>query len=131
MSESVNSFIRQSDVSQRKIQSFAFCLAVSAAVCFSVFFVSSGLAGFGQSCEIRLENRINPNYSTLASLIRLPGIGIGRAGAITAYREDFSRKNMGSVAFRNCDDLQKVKGIGPKTTANVCEWLKFEQEEDK
>jgi DNA uptake protein ComE-like DNA-binding protein len=57
-------------------------------------------------------------------LRRLPGIGDGRAKKIAAYRENFSREN--GEAFRNCDDLQKVKGIGPKTTADICEWLKFE-----
>jgi DNA uptake protein ComE-like DNA-binding protein len=121
-----DSFIQQSDISQNKIQSFAFCLALSIAVCFSVCFVVSSLAISGQSYEIRLEGRINPNYAPPASLIRLPGIGIGRAGAIVAYRENFSKKNSSSRAFRNCDDLQKVKGIGPKTTQNISPWLKFQ-----
>ena len=121
-----DSFIQQSDTSQNKIQSFAFCLALSVAVCISVCFVVSSLARFGQLCEIRLESRINPNYAPPASLIRLPGIGIGRAGVIVAYRENFSKKNSNSRAFRNCEDLQKVKGIGPKTVENICEWLKFE-----
>ena len=58
--------------------------------------------------------------------MRLPGIGISRAEAIVAYCQDFSKENGNNKAFRNCDDLQKVKGIGPKTTADICEWLKFE-----
>jgi DNA uptake protein ComE-like DNA-binding protein len=28
--------------------------------------------------------------------------------------------------FRICEDLEKVKGIGPKTAEGICEWLKFE-----
>jgi DNA uptake protein ComE-like DNA-binding protein len=116
-----DSFIQQADTSQNKIQSFAFCLALSASACLSICFVVSSLARFRQPCEIRLESRINPNYAPLGSLKRL---GDGRAKAIAAYRENFSGEN--GKAFRNCDDLQKVKGIGPKTAADICEWLKFE-----
>jgi competence ComEA-like helix-hairpin-helix protein len=119
-----DSFIQQADTSQNKIQSFAFCLALSAAVFISVCFVVSSAGRIEQPSEIRLESRINPNYAPRASLVRLPGIGISRAEAIVAYCQDFSREN--GKAFRNCDDLQKVKGIGPKTTADICEWLKFE-----
>jgi len=121
-----DNFIQQSDTRQNKIQSFAFCLAMSIAVCFAICFVVAGLLGFGQSYEIALESRINPNNASVASLVRLPGIGIGRAGAIVAYRENLSEKMGSGPAFRNCDDLQKVKGIGPKTADNLCEWLKFE-----
>jgi competence ComEA-like helix-hairpin-helix protein len=121
-----DSFIQQSDTAQNKIQSFAFCLALSTAACLSICFVVSSLAGFGQPCEIRLESRINPNYAPPASLVRLPGIGDGRARAIVAYRDEFSKKDSNSIAFRNCADLQKVKGIGPKTVEDMCEWLKFE-----
>ena len=69
-----------------------------------------------------------PNKSKLCAASkfgRLPGIGDGRAKAIVAYRENFSERQNGK-AFRNCDDLQKVKGIGPKTAEDICEWLKFE-----
>jgi len=57
-------------------------------------------------------------------LARLPGIGLVRAEAIIAYRENFYDNE--ARPFRDCDDLQKVRGIGPKTAANICEWLKFE-----
>ena len=59
-------------------------------------------------------------------MVRLRGIGFSRARAIVAYRKDFSGKGGNSPAFRNCDDLQKVKGIGPKTVQSISEWLKFE-----
>jgi competence ComEA-like helix-hairpin-helix protein len=121
-----DSFIRRTEAEQNKIRAFAFVIAVSVCVLLSICFLVSGLAGLRQSCEIRLESRINPNDAPPASLMRLPGIGIGRAGAIVDYREDFSEKNSGSSAFRNCDDLQKVRGIGPKTAQKICEWLKFE-----
>lgn len=120
----------QTDARQNRIQSFAFCLAVSVAVCFSIGFAVSSLLELGQSYEIGLDEKINPNDAPLASLVRLPGIGISRASAIVAYRRDFSERNDNKAAFENCDDLQKVKGIGPKTVQNISQWLKFEQEND-
>ena len=110
---------------QNRIQSFAFVIAVFVSVCFSMG-LASNLAGFGQSCEIQLESRINPNDAPAGSLVRLPGIGIGRAEAIAAYRENFSEKNGNRPAFETIDDLQKVRGIGPKTVQNISQWLKFE-----
>jgi len=113
---------------QNRIQSFAFVISVCVAVCFSTFFVSN-LLGHESSyggCKIELENLINPNNACIESLVRLPGLGIGRAGAIVAYRENFSKKNNDGLPFRNCDDLQIVKGIGPKTTQNIQKWLHFE-----
>jgi competence ComEA-like helix-hairpin-helix protein len=123
-----DSFIR-TDAEQNRIQSFAFVISVCLAVCLSVGFAASGLVRFGiafDSCKIELDERINPNDAPPASLVRLPGIGVSRAVAIVAYREDFSRQNGNTQAFQNCDDLQKVKGIGPKTAQNISGWLKFE-----
>ena len=113
------------EAGQKRIQSFAFVISVCVAVCVSLVFVSQ-FAGGGQACEIELESRINPNDASIASLVRLPGIGVGRAVAIVAYRESFGGKGGESTAFRNCDDLQKVRGIGPKTVQNISKWLKFE-----
>ena len=116
----------QTDAGQNRIQSFAFVIAVSVAVCFSICFAVSSLLGFGQSYEIGLDEKINPNDAPLASLVRLPGIGISRAGAIVTYRENFAEQNNNTPAFQSPNDLQKVKGIGPKTVENIQEWLKFE-----
>jgi competence ComEA-like helix-hairpin-helix protein len=108
---------------QKRIQSFAFVISVCLAVCCSLGFISN----FEQDqCKIELENRINPNDTPIESLVRLPALGIGRAGAIVTYRENYNKKNAGDRAFQNCDDLQKVKGIGPKTVQNISEWLRFE-----
>ena len=122
--------MQQSEARQKLIQSFAFVISVCVVVCFSYGFVSnlvrSGSAFSG--CEVELESRINPNDAPIASLVRLPSIGMARAGAIVAYRQrsQFIGKDSNSPAFRNCDDLQKVSGIGPKTVQNIEEWLKFE-----
>ena len=114
------------DVRQSRIQSFAFVIVVSMAVCFSICFAILSFVGSQQLCEIQLDSQINPNDAPMASLVRLPGIGVGRAGAIVSYREKFSSQETNSPAFRNCYDLQKVKGIGPKTAQNISQWLKFE-----
>ena len=114
------------DVRQSRIQSFAFVIATGAAVYFSICFAILSFVGSQQSCEIQLDSQINPNGAPMASLVRLPGIGVGRAGAIVNYREKFGSQETNSAAFRNCDDLQKVKGIGPKTAQNINQWLKFE-----
>jgi competence ComEA-like helix-hairpin-helix protein len=110
---------------QNRIQSFAFVISVCLAVCCSFGFISRPERDLGRF-EIELEGRINPNDAPIESLIRLPGLGVGRAGAIVAYRENFNEKNSGSRAFRNYNDLQKVKGIGPKTVQNISEWLRFD-----
>ncbi len=119
-----DSLIQQTDMSQNKVQSFAFCLALSLAVFISVCFAGMRAGIIEHPGGIRLESRINPNCAPQVSLMRLPGIGKRRADDIVAYRESFVGGN--GKAFRNCDDLQKVKGIGPKTAANICAWLKFE-----
>jgi len=113
---------------QNRIQSFAFVIGVFLAFGFSFVFISV----FGPSesdygrCDIELNSRLNPNTAPVESLVRLPGLGIGRAGAIVEYRENINNKKSASLAFQNCDDLQKVKGIGPKTVQNISEWLKFD-----
>jgi len=103
----------------------AFVIAVSFGVLLSVAFAISTFSKFSHVCEVELESRINPNDAPIASLVRLPGIGISRAGAIAAYRENFSSQQPNRQAFQNSDDLQEVKGIGPKTVQNIGQWLKF------
>ena len=121
-----DNFIQQTEGRQKRIQSFAFVIAVSLGVLFSVGFAASGFWGVDKSCEIGLDEFINPNTAPVASLVRLPGIGIVRAEAIVAYRERFCEKNVSGPAFGCGGDLEKVRGIGPKTVQNISEWLKFE-----
>lgn len=51
---------------------------------------------------------ININRATESELTSLHGIGSSKAQAIILYREMFGD-------FKSIDDLEKVKGIGPKT----------------
>ncbi|NIP25226.1 MAG: hypothetical protein GWN67_10925 [Phycisphaerae bacterium] len=117
--------IQRAEDRQSRIQSFAFAISVFICSLFSIGFAVSSLAAFNESSEIELEERVNPNDAPIASMVRLPGIGIARAEAIVVYRENFGKSGQ-SKAFQNSDDLQKIKGIGPKTAQNISEWLKFE-----
>jgi len=65
-------------------------------------------------------------FASVASMVRLAGIGPARATAIAAYRDSFGEKDGQGGAFRDCSDLQKVYGIGPKTAESMSEWLRFE-----
>ena len=121
-----NNPVQKTESNQIKVQSFSFIIAVSFCILFSVFLVWSDFLRDSAVCEIKLESRINPNSATVASLLRLPGVGISRAEAIAAYRREFTRLGNEGPAFKNCDDLKKIKGIGPKTVENIKEWLKFE-----
>ncbi len=108
---------------QNRIQSFAFVFVVCVALCVSCLWAVNTL-GFSISGDnIRLDSLINPNDAAVESLMRLPGIGLAKAEAIMAYRENV--KNSESQPFRSCQDLQKVKGIGPKTAESIGEWLRF------
>ena len=119
-------FIRKSEIGQSRIQSFAFVISVCGCALLSLGFAASIFVAVRQPSVIELDEKINPNEAQIASLVRLPGIGVSRAEAIVAYRNNFSNKGSSKVAFRNSDDLQKVKGIGPITVQNISQWLKFE-----
>jgi DNA uptake protein ComE-like DNA-binding protein len=112
---------------QNRIQSFAFVISACVAVCFCLGLVwDSAGEPAPKEREMALESRINPNDAPIESLVRLPGLGVARAGAIVACRENADGKSGESPAFQNWSDLQKVSGIGPKIAQDMSEWLKFE-----
>jgi DNA uptake protein ComE-like DNA-binding protein len=108
-----------------RIHLLAFVVAAGLAVAFCLCFAPLGVAADNKAGTIELERRINPNDAPPASLMRLPGIGLNRANAIVEYRRQFQQNNQGDSAFQDCSDLDKVKGIGPVTARQMCEWLKF------
>jgi competence ComEA-like helix-hairpin-helix protein len=114
------------DATQSRIQSFAFVVSVCVCVSFSVCFVGFGASESEKAHAVKLDDRINPNDAPVASLVRLPAIGLSRAQAIVAYRESLTSHDSSRPAFRDCEDVQKVKGIGPKTAQDIGRWLKFE-----
>jgi competence ComEA-like helix-hairpin-helix protein len=116
------------DIRQNRIQSFAFVISIFIAAVLSLFFYSNLRDNYQNvnEHETKLESRINPNNAPTASLVRLPGIGLLRAQAIVEYRENFTKKNSNVPAFQDINDLQKIKGIGPKTAQDMAQWLTFE-----
>lgn len=58
--------------------------------------------------QARTQMGININRATESELTTLHGIGSSKAQAIILYREMFGD-------FKSVDELEKVKGIGPKT----------------
>ena len=60
------------------------------------------------------RQRIDPNTASVASLVRLRGIGEVLAKSIVKYR----REN-GPGAFRFAGDLELIKGIGPATVHRI------------
>ena len=108
-----------------KVHSFAFLIGVFACVILCALFIL-GVSGGREISGIELDSRINPNNAPISSLVRLPGIGMSRAAAIVAYRDAHGLGGSEGAAFRNCDDLQKIKGIGPKTAEAMAQWVVFE-----
>jgi competence protein ComEA len=70
--------------------------------------------------------RINPNEAPVASLARLPGIGVARARAIVAFRDNLRSQGRQDPAFQCAEDLSKIRGIGPTTLAGIRPWLRFD-----
>lgn len=74
------------------------------------------------------QERVNPNAAPVGSLVRLPGVGLTRARAIVAHRDTVRRRAGDDLAFRCTEDLQQIKGIGPKTAGDIADWLEFDSE---
>jgi len=66
----------------------------------------------------RAEFQVDINQADWPELTQLPGVGEMRARRIVE-----SRRRDGP--FRNCEDLQRVQGIGPKTVERLRPYLVF------
>lgn len=69
--------------------------------------------------------QINPNTAGVAVLSTIPRIGPSRAEAIVAYRDEFTKRHPGRLAFSSLVDLLHVRGIGPATLRNIEPYLSF------
>jgi competence protein ComEA len=76
-----------------------------------------GAAPLRGPARLLYGERIDPNRADAATLEALPGIGAGRAAALVEAREHRT--------FCRADDLESVKGIGPKTRRALEPWLAF------
>ena len=74
---------------------------------------SSGSSTYKTKQEkLKGQAKINVNTATRSELMQLPRIGPKTADKILAYRNSYG-------SFRSMDDLQKIKGIGPKTVVKL------------
>ena len=108
-----------------RIQSFAFLVGICFCI-LTLLFVYPGHVANNASASIELCDRVNPNNAPVSSLMRLPGIGSVRATALVAYRMQFEKQTGSKTAFSNSNDLQKIKGIGPKTVEKIEDFLTFD-----
>ena len=76
------------------------------------------------SIGFSILDKINPNTDPAESLVRLPSIGPARAELIIEYRSG------GLRSFTDPDDLQNIRGIGPKTVDKIGPWLYFSSSDD-
>lgn len=79
-----------------------------------------------QLSPLAVEDTINPNDASAASLARLPNVGPSRAKAVVSYRSLRSEQTGGQVVFQRAEDLEEVAGIGPATVEAIRPWLSFE-----
>lgn len=74
-----------------------------------------------------LSDRINPNTASWVTLAQLPGIGPIRAKAIVEYRQQQQEKRATTEpVFRSSEDLQSIKGIGPRIAEQLEPYLTFD-----
>ena len=118
-------FSESADLGRRVSQSLGFVVGVCLAALVAFWLVTRVSVPRGGSA-ICLEAKVNPNTAPVASLIRLPGIGLTRARAIVAYRDRFRRQTGREAAFGGSGDLQQISGIGPKTAQTMAGWLQFD-----
>jgi len=98
------------------------CLCVAAGV---AFVMDAGHPS-ARRVAFKIDDTINPNDASPASLARLPRIGPARARGIVSYRSRFSEGSAQWPVFRRAEDLGTVTGIGPATIKAVRPWLSFD-----
>jgi len=106
----------------RRTKVAAFGVAICLCLVLSGFLFVGVLADKNDEQVIKIASRINPNTASIGSLMRLPGIGPSRANAIVEYRSNCGRQK----AFDSADEMQVIKGIGPKTVEKMERLLCFD-----
>ena len=119
-------FVAENKEHHDSVRYYAFFVAIIFAVLLFVFFFAGSFGSSDSNYHAALATRINPNTADSASLVRLPGIGPARADAIIKYRNS---PDITPPAFRSADDLQNIKGIGPKTVEKLAPHHRFDHRE--
>ncbi len=68
-----------------------------------------------KSSKKELSGVVNINTATVQELTMIPGIGKAKAEAVVAQRQ--------AGPFKTTQDIEKVKGIGPKMFAKIGQYL--------
>ncbi len=110
----------------RTAQSLAFLVGMGICLVLSLGFAGGMLERTEDSPVCGLGERINPNKAPVASLMRLPQIGAARARAIVAHRDRAGTQKGRALVFKEADDLQEIKGIGPAIVEGLRPWLRFD-----
>lgn len=85
----------------------------------------SSLPAGAETASVRLD----PNTAPWTELAALPGLGPGLARRIIAYRENYAQEHSDPLPFRGPKDLEDVRGIGPKRSAQLTPFLAFPQDD--
>ncbi|MEK6674451.1 MAG: helix-hairpin-helix domain-containing protein [Planctomycetota bacterium] len=74
-----------------------------------------------------VRSTVNPNTAPWWELTVLPGIGPTKAIDIVRYRESIQndRSVLPTPTFRRSEDLDLIRGIGPKTIMRIRDELRF------
>ncbi len=99
--------------------------AIPASALLTLCFAMPSFIPNAEDKHFTVEYRLNPNTASAGSLAQLPAIGKVKAAKITEYRKNVI-DSTGKKAFEDINDLQKVKGIGPKTAEKIKNHLVFE-----
>ena len=121
-----NTSIAGRDAAGDIIPSIGFTVAVCMCVAAGLAFAANMAGASAHRRTFAVEDTVNPNDASPASLGRLPGIGPARARAIVDYRRQFREANHGGPAFSRPQDLRKIAGIGPAIVTTIGPWLSFE-----
>ena len=122
-------FSNRSEQSQKMTLWTRGCLLAAGLALLSLVVILAALYGANRQPPLEVSpQRINPNTASMASLVRLPGIGKARAMDVIHYRENH-RAN--EAVFWSAQDLESIRGIGPKTAAKLLPWLTFEEKEPR
>ena len=111
---------------QNRTTSRAFIAAVAIVFLMSSVFAGRFFIQHNKEGLAAIDSTINPNTASMASLMRLPGIGPKKAQTIIDYRDSSPVE----PAFACPADLQNIKGIGPKTVEKIGKYLYFSKEDD-
>ena len=73
----------------------------------------------------QVEHRLDPNAADWPELANLPGVGEALAKRIVEYRRGRQKATGAAIVFRRPEELQAVRGIGPKKLEAMTPHLRF------